>query len=153
MNCKLKRDYYSKVIESASLQTYVRGPSVNYTKDKMPQRRCNTSWEIVYWPRRDAGIAKYGKWCRMCTQYKTTQTMQPMLPKDIPEGPCQDLATDLFKHNNTEYIIISETFSKYPFVYKTTSKIADTIIQKLKTLALQYGPPKRLSTDNGSPSL
>ena len=107
--------------------------------------------KTFYWSRMDANIAKYIKQCRICTQYKATQAMQPMIPRDIPVGPWQDLATDVFKHKNTEYLIIADTFSKNPFIYRTTSKTADTIIQKFKMLISQYGSPKRLSIDKGPP--
>ena len=104
--------------------------------------------DSVDWPSMGADIAEYIR-CRICTQFKATQAVQLMLPRDIPEGPWQDLAADVLKDNSTKYLIIADTFSKYHFIFKTTSKIADTIIQKFKTLILQYGSAQRLSTDNG----
>ena len=86
--------------------------------------------DSVCWLGMDANIAEYIKQCRICTQFKATQVVQPMLHGDIPEGPWQDLTTDFFKHNNAEYLIIVDTFSKYPFIFKTTSKTVDTIIHK-----------------------
>ena len=74
-----------------------------------------------------------------------------MMPKDVPEGPWQDLATDFFKHNNTEYLLIEDTFSKYPFLYKVSSKAAEPVTQRIKSLISQYEQPKTLSTDNGPP--
>ena len=42
-------------------------------------------------------------------------------------------------------------FSKYPFIYQISSKTAQSINKKLQNLISQYGPPKRLYSDNGPP--
>ena len=63
-----------------------------------------------------------------------------MIPRDIPEGSWQDLAADFFHYNNTKYILITDTFSKYPFLYKVSSKAAEPV-----TKISQYGPPKAFS--------
>ena len=64
-----------------------------------------------------------------------------MMPKDVPEGPWQNLSAD----------VITDTFSKYPFLYKISSKAAEPVTQRIKSLISQYGPTKTLSTDNGPP--
>ena len=107
--------------------------------------------EKIYWLGLDADITEYVKHCTICTKHKATQATQPMIPRDIPEGPWQDLAVDFFHHNNTEYILITDTFSKYPFLYKVSSKAAEPVTKRIKSLISQYGPPKTLSTDNGLP--
>ena len=105
----------------------------------------------IYWPRMNADIADYVNQCKICTQHKAKQAIQPMLPRVIPDTPWQVLASDIFTFNNKEYLIINDTSSKYPFMYQMSSKTADTIIQKLQHLISQYSPPRRLSTDNGPP--
>ena len=61
----------------------------------------------MYWPGIHSDIAEYVKCCKICTQHKTTQHIQPLLPRDVPEAPWQDLATDFFKFNNKEYLLIT----------------------------------------------
>ena len=109
--------------------------------------------EKIYWQGMDADITEYVKYCKIRTKHKATQAVQPMIPKDVPEGPWQDLAADFFQHNNIKYFLIAETFSKYPFLYKISSKGAEPITQRIKSFISQYGPPKTLSTDNGQPFL
>ena len=46
---------------------------------------------------------------------------------------------------------MADTFSKYPFVYQTSSKTAESIIKKLQNLISQYDPPKSFFSDNGAP--
>ena len=109
------------------------------------------SQNTVYWPRLDADIANYVNCCKTCTQHKAKQAVQPMLPRDVPDSPWQDLAADFFTYKHKEYLLIADTFSKYPFIYQTSSKTAKSIIKKLQNLILQYDPPKRFSSDNGLP--
>ena len=72
--------------------------------------------DIVYWQGMDADFADYVKHCKFCITHKATQAIKLMLPRDILEGPSQDLAPDFFHHNNTEYLPIVDTVSKYPYL-------------------------------------
>ena len=99
----------------------------------------------------DVDITDYVKHHEVCTTHKATQAIEPLLPRDIPEGPWQDLAADFFHHNNVEYLLIADSFSKYLFLYKISSKAADPVIKKIKSLISQYGPLKRPTADNGPP--
>ena len=100
------------------------------------------SQHTVFWPGLDADIADYVNHCKTCTQHKAKQAVQPMLPRDVPDSPWQELAADFFTHNHKEYLLIADTFSKYPFVYQISSKTAESINKKLQNLISQYGPPK-----------
>ena len=115
--------------------------------EKMQHLTCDK----IYWQGMDVDITEYVKNCKICTKHKATQAIQPMIPRDIPEGPWQDLTADFFHHNNSDYLLIADTFCKYPFLYRVTSKAAEPVTIKLKSLISQYGPPRSLSTDNGPP--
>ena len=96
----------------------------------------------VYWPGIDADILDYVRGCTICTRYKVTQAVQPMLPRDIPDISWQELAADYFTLNNREYLLITDPFSKYPFLSRTHSKTSDSLVQCLQDLISHYGPPK-----------
>ena len=115
--------------------------------EKMQHRATAT----IYWPGIDADIVEYVKRCKTCTQHKETQHIQPMLPRDVPEAPWQDLAVYFFNFKGKEYLFIADTFSKYPFAFGMTTKTAEIVIQKFTQLLSQYGNPKSLTTDNGPP--
>ena len=102
----------------------------------------------VCWCRIDADIANYVNGCQTCTQHKAKQVVQPTLPSNVPDSPWQDLPADFFTYNYKEYLLIVDTFSKYPFIYQTSSKAAKSIVKKLQNLISQYGPPKRFFSDN-----
>ena len=69
------------------------------------------SQHTVYWPRLDADITDYVNRCKTCTQHKAKQAVQPMLPRDVPDSPWQELAADFFTHNHKEYLLIVDMFS------------------------------------------
>ena len=112
----------------------MEGCSVTYMEIIEELRRWmrHLSQNTVYWPRLDADIANYVNCCKTCTQHKAKQAVQPMLPRDVPDSPWQELADDFFTYNHKEYLLIADTFSKYPFVYQTSSKTAESIIKKLQ---------------------
>ena len=105
----------------------------------------------LYWPGIDMDIVEYVKRCKTCTQHKVTQHIQLLLPRNVPEAPRQDLAADFFNFMGKEYLLISDTFSKYQFAFRMTTKTAETATQKFAQLFSQYGNPKSLTTDNGQP--
>ena len=100
------------------------------------------SQTTVYWLGIDVDIADYVNCCKICTQHKAKHAVQPMLPRGVPDSLWQDLAADFLTYNHKEYFLIVDTFSKYPLIYQTSSKSADSIIRKLQNLISQYGPPK-----------
>ena len=82
----------------------------------------------VYWPWIDVDIMEYVKTCKTCTQHKATQYIQPMLPRDVPETPWQDLAAGFINFKGKEYLLIADTFSKYLLAPRMTTKTAETVI-------------------------
>ena len=85
----------------------------------------------VYWPGIDIDITNYVKRCLLCTRCKATQQVQSMLPHGIPDGLWQEITANYVTHKSKDYLIICNLFSKYPFLYKTTTKSG---------LAMQFGP-------------
>ena len=67
-----------------------------------------------------------------------------MLPRDVPDSPWQELAADFFTHNHKEYLLIADTFSKYPYVYQTSSKTAESITKKLQNLIFSIWPSQKI---------
>ena len=94
----------------------------------------------VYWPGIDADIVEYVNRCKICTQHKATQHIQPMLPRDVTEAPWQDLAADFFNFKGKEYLLIADTFSKYPFAFRMTKKTAESHLKVNTTLLTVWQP-------------
>ena len=93
--------------------------------------------EIVYWPSIDADIAGYVHWCTICTKHKASPPMQPMLPRDIPKGLWQEIATDYLTCKGKEYLLLCNLFSRYPFLYRVSTKTAKSLCICLQELISQ----------------
>ena len=76
---------------------------------------------------------------------------QPMLPRDIPNGPWQEITADYLNHKGKEYLLICDLFSKYPFLFKVSTKLAQSLSMHLQELISQYGLPGMLYSNNGPP--
>ena len=107
--------------------------------------------KAVYWPGIDVDIADYVNWCTICTKHKASPPAQPMLPSDIHDGSCQNIAADYITHKAQEYLIICSAFSKYCFVFQVTTKSVQSLCTCLLELISEYGPPSTHSMDNGLP--
>ena len=83
--------------------------------------------------------------------HKATTVNQLILTREFPEGSWQESATDFFTFDNKEYLPIGNTFSKYPFIFKITSKTSEVTQSKFTQIFSQCGQPKRLFTDSSLP--
>ena len=93
--------------------------------------------EAVYWSGIDADIANYVHQCTICTKHKASLPTQPMLPRDVPDGPWQEIAVDYLTHQSKEYVPICDLFSKYPLLYKVFTKSAQSLYVCLLELISQ----------------
>ena len=109
--------------------------------------------EAVHWPGIDADIVDYVCWCTICTKHKASPPTWPMLPKDVPDGYWQEITVDYLTYQGKEYLLICDTFSMYPFLYKVATKSTQSLCACLLEMISQYRPPSLLSTDNGQPFL
>ena len=105
----------------------------------------------IYWPGIDTDSIDSVKCCTIGARYKASQTVQPMLPRDLSDGPWQELASDYFTHYSKDYLLIINPFSKCHFIYKVHSKTSDSVIKSLQDLFSQYGIPQWFLCDNGLP--
>ncbi|CAB3997498.1 Retrovirus-related Pol poly from transposon [Paramuricea clavata] len=105
----------------------------------------------VFWRKMNEDIDKITKSCRTCQEFQPTQTRQPLIPTEIPPRPWHTIATDLFYLDNTEYLLVSDYYSKYPFVRKIPKGQSNskTIIAILKQIFSEQGIPEVVRSDNG----
>ena len=83
--------------------------------------------------------------------HKASPPAQPMLPSDMPSGPWQEIAADYLTHKGREYLLVCNPFSKYPFIYKFSTKSVQSLCVHFHELISQYGPPSLLYMDNSPP--
>ena len=107
--------------------------------------------KAVYWPGIDADIANYVCQCTICTKHKASPPAQPMLPRDILNGPWQEISADYLTHKGKEYLLVCNLFSKYTFLYKVSTKSAQSLCLCMQELIFQYRLPCLIYTNNGLP--
>ena len=104
----------------------------------------------VYWKGINADIERTVKTCSICQSNQSSQQAETLLPHDIPDGPWQVLATDIFHLDGNDYVIVADYYSKMTFVRRlTSSSTSATVISVLKQLFGEHGIPHKLLSDNG----
>ena len=73
-----------------------------------------------------------------------TKAPLPMMTRDSSNGSGEEIATNFFTLNQKDYLLICDTFSKYPFLFEITKKTAEMTIPKFQQLFTQYGPAEHV---------
>ena len=71
------------------LELHMRTPYDLHDSHQGVEKMIHLARTHVYWPRINVDIADYVKCCTICARHKASQTVQPMLPRDVPSGPWQ----------------------------------------------------------------
>ena len=105
----------------------------------------------VYCPSIDADIADYIRCCTIWAKHKVFQSVQPMLPCNVPDGPWQEIAADYLPTvaKNT-YLLqthLVNTHSYHEFIPRPQTVLPTTY----KTFFSQYGNPKCFYSNNAPP--
>ena len=103
--------------------------------------------EHLYWPGMDADISDYTKRCQECIK-RSRMPKEPLQPHDIPAGPWLKLGMDYFNFNGTQYVLISDYFSKFPYMFKAKTNFWSLRDHLINLFAIE-GYPDEIVTDNG----
>ena len=88
-----------------------------------------------------------GRMPYLSTNTTTSTRASLSLPTPLPDYPWEKLATDLFHHNGTNYILLVDYYSRYVEVQKLSNTTSTGVISFLKAMFAQH----RNSNDiNGS---
>ena len=63
-------------------------------------------------------------------------------------APGRRSQADYLTHKGREYLLVCDLFSKYPFIYKVSTKSVQSLCVHLYELISQYGPLSLLFMDN-----
>ena len=104
----------------------------------------------TYWPRMDQDIEKIVKTCRACAlaQKAPPIKFQPWPKTDVPWSRIHiDYAGPL---NGFYYLIVVDSYSKWPEVFKCKRPTATTTKSFLTELFARFGVPEKIVSDNGT---
>ena len=54
--------------------------------------------------------------CCACSIYMNSKRNEPMCERDLPTMPWEMLGSDLFDYHGHKYLLVSDYYSKFPFV-------------------------------------
>ena len=101
--------------------------------------RISTSvWWLETWRSSSKNVLLANKPCHL------NESLTP-----LPDYPWEKLATDLFHHNGTNYILLVDYFSRYVEVQKLSNTTSAGVIAFLKAMFSRHGIPMTLMSDNG----
>lgn len=87
--------------------------------------------------------------CHICNKYKKLRGKDPLLLREVPDGPWQTLGIDLFHLKGEDFLLVIDYYSKFPEVAKLQNLSSAATITILKSLFSRFGIPKRIYSDNG----
>jgi len=139
--------YDNKIIIPAEMRSKVleiiHQGHQGFTKCK---ERANTG---VWWYGIGNDINDIVRNCKHCQVHKSAQRREPLASTELPDGPWQRIATDLFSYEGNTFLIVVDYYSRFlevTFMSETTSA---AVIAKLKSLFARWGIPIEIISDNG----
>ena len=104
----------------------------------------------VYWPGIYDDIEQMVKACSICQEALPEQPKEPMILSDVPPRAWHTIGADLFYSKGTEYLLVSDYYSKFPFVRRLPTKCTSAaVILQLQQISSEQGIPQIVRTDNG----
>ena len=103
----------------------------------------------VYWPGMYKQIQSVVGNCGACREFENAQAKCPMIPVDVPSQPWHTVGADLFHHKGTWFLLVTDAYSKAPFVRHVGNTGAYASIKAMKSIFAKNGIPVRVISDNG----
>ncbi len=97
----------------------------------------------VFWNGINQDIEDVVRKYATCQHMQLAQQREPLMPHETPSRAWQIVGTDLFVINRETYLLVSDYYSKFPFVYMIPSPVTSTaVIGKMKSLFAEQGVPQ-----------
>ena len=87
--------------------------------------------------------------CDACQNYQYSYQKKPMVQGQIPEGPWDMVATDLFQWDGADYLLIVDYYSRFIEFCRLPNTSSSMVIIHTKSIFARHGIPKSVRSDNG----
>ncbi|XP_055633470.1 uncharacterized protein LOC129773838 [Toxorhynchites rutilus septentrionalis] len=106
---------------------------------------------VVWWPKMDTAVEAYVKKCRGYLLVSTPDPPQPMVRKEMPNGPWEDIAIDFLGPlpNGETLLGVVDYYSRYIEVCEMQETTAKHTIEELSKIFSRFGIPVTIRSDNG----
>ncbi|KAL5502651.1 hypothetical protein EMCRGX_G009456 [Ephydatia muelleri] len=82
------------------------------------------------------------KKCDACQNYQYSNQKEPMVQGQIPEGPWDMVATDLFQWDGADYLLIVDYYSRFIEFCRLPNTSSSMVIIHTKSIFARHGIPK-----------
>ncbi|GAA6082356.1 uncharacterized protein K02A2.6-like, partial [Tachysurus ichikawai] len=82
--------------------------------------------------------------CATCQQFQPRHQREPMISHEIPELSWLKVGADIFEINGHSFLLVLDSFLKYPEVQNLRDKMAHTVVNKMKSVFSRMGIPKEI---------
>ena len=106
--------------------------------------------EAVYWPGMYKDIGNMVRQCSTCQEFQNAQPKCPMIAMEIPPEAWHTVGADLFYYSGRWHILVTDYYSKAPFVRRVSNTGAAASVRAMKSIIAENGIPLKVVSDNGS---
>ena len=106
--------------------------------------------EAVYWPGMYKEIEDVVQQCSACREFENAQPRCPMIAMEIPPEAWHTVGADLFYYKGRWHILVTDYYSKAPFVRPVSNTGAAASVRAMKSIFSENGIPLKVVSDNGS---
>lgn len=114
------------------------------------ERMVSLARSYVYWPGIDAQIRQFVKECDNCQRAGKTPIRSVLYSWPEATRPWQRIHIDYASRNGENFLVVVDSYSKWPEIVQTTSTTTEKTIEILQNLCTTWGLPETLISDNGT---
>ena len=104
--------------------------------------------KAVWWPSLTKAIVEMVGHCTQCKQH-APEFKEPLRPIETPARPWQVVASDLFYHDGSCYLLVVDLYSRYPEIARMRKETTEETVLHLREIFARHGIPEVLMSDNG----
>ena len=105
--------------------------------------------DSVYWPIINKDIECFVKTCDLCQEHSHRNIKDQAIPRDIPIQAWTVIQMDLFTLDGHSFSLVVDVTSRFPVVRILNSETTKSVLNALKGIYCDFGPPKKVISDNG----
>ena len=104
--------------------------------------------ESIFWPGITSDLKEYMSKCEVCNEISRKQQKEPIIQREVPERPWQEVGVDLCHIDGQNYVVTVDYYSNYSEIDFLPDMRAETVIGKLKHQFARHGIPNIVYSDN-----